>query len=207
MAHSYVEAFPSETDAFRTFAADFPGRTTFLVDIYDTVEGVHAAIEVIRELGLEEHAGVRLDSGDLMARAWMTRQLLDDVGLHHVRIFVSGGLDEYDLQRFAVSRAPIDAAGVAHQMGVSGDAPSLNSAYKLVVYDGRPVLKLSAGKMTMPGANQVHRGALEGRRRPRLATRGIGAPRQRATVGTGHVPRSTTRRTPHGGRGEGTIRA
>ncbi len=159
MAHSYVEAFPSETDAFRTFAEDFPGRTTFLVDTYDTVEGVHAAIEVIRELGLRDNVGVRLDSGDLIAQARAARQLLDDAGLHHVRIFVSGGLDEYDLQRFAASRAPIAAAGIGTQMGVSGDAPSLDSAYKLVSYDGRPVLKLSAGKMTMPGAKQVYRGA------------------------------------------------
>ena len=159
MAHSYVEAFPSETDAFRTFAEDFPGRTTFLVDTYDTVEGVHTAIEVIRELDLRDNVGVRLDSGDLIAQAWAVRQLLDDAGLDHVRIFVSGGLDEYDLQRFAASRAPIVAAGIGTEMGVSGDAPSLDSAYKLVAYDGRPVLKLSAGKMTMPGAKQAYRGA------------------------------------------------
>jgi nicotinate phosphoribosyltransferase len=125
------------------------------------VDGVRAAIEVIRELDLHDNVGVRLDSGDLIAQAWATRQLLDDAGLHQVRIYVSGGLDEHDLQRFAASRAPIDAAGIGTQMGVSGDAPSLDSAYKLVVYDGRPVLKLSAGKMTMPGAKQVYRGALK----------------------------------------------
>jgi nicotinate phosphoribosyltransferase len=158
MAHSYIEAFPFETDAFRTFARDFPGRTTFLVDTYDTVEGVRAAIGVIRELGLRDNVGVRLDSGDLATQAVAVRRMLDDAGLDQVRIFASGGLDEYDLQRFAASRAPVDAAGVGTQMGVSGDAPSLDSAYKLVAYDGRPVLKLSAGKMTMPGAKQVYRG-------------------------------------------------
>jgi nicotinate phosphoribosyltransferase len=91
--------------------------------------------------------------------AWAARAILDDAGLQRVRIFASGGLDEYDLQRFAASRAPIDAVGVGTQMGVSADAPSLDSAYKLVAYDARPVLKLSAGKMTMPGAKQVHRAA------------------------------------------------
>ena len=157
MAHSYVEAFPTEAAAFRAFAEDFPGRTTFLVDTYDTLDGVRTAIDVIHELDLGDNVGIRLDSGDLAGLAWAARAILDDAGLHRVRIFASGGLDEYDLQRFAASRTPIDAVGVGTQMGVSADAPSLDSAYKLVAYDGRPVLKLSAGKVTMPGAKQVHR--------------------------------------------------
>jgi nicotinate phosphoribosyltransferase len=159
MAHSYVEAFPTEAEAFRAFAEDFPGRTTFLVDTYDTLDGVRTAIDVIRDLDLSDDVGIRLDSGDLAGLARAARAILDDADLHRVRIFASGGLDEYDLQRFAASRAPIDAVGVGTQMGVSADAPSLDSAYKLVDYDGRPVLKLSAGKMTMPGAKQVHRAA------------------------------------------------
>jgi nicotinate phosphoribosyltransferase len=157
MAHSYVEAFPTEGEAFRAFAEDFPGRTTFLVDTYDTLDGVRTAIDVIGDLDLRDNVGIRLDSGDLAGLARAARAMLDDAGLHRVRIFASGGLDELDLQRFAVSRAPIDAVGVGTQMGVSADAPSLDSAYKLVAYDGRPVLKLSAGKVTMPGAKQVHR--------------------------------------------------
>ncbi len=157
MAHSYIEAFPSEVDAFRAFASDLPGRTTFLVDTYDTANGVDAAIEVIRELGLSDHLGVRLDSGDLAQLARQTRGQLDAAGLHSVRIFVSGGLDEYDLERFRTLGVPIDAAGVGTRMGVSADAPSLDSAYKLVAFGGRPVLKLSAGKATLPGAKQVWR--------------------------------------------------
>ncbi len=157
MAHSYIEAFPTEIEAFRAFAEDFPGRTTFLVDTYDTRQGVRTAIDVIRELDLRDHIGIRLDSGDLDGLARASRQLLDEAGLQHVRIFASGGLDEFDLQGFAASGAPIDAVGVGTQMGVSADAPSLDSAYKLVAYDGRPVLKLSVGKMTMPGAKQVYR--------------------------------------------------
>jgi nicotinate phosphoribosyltransferase len=157
MAHSYIEAFPTELEAFRAFAQDLPERTTFLVDTYDTLTGVATAIDVIRELGLRGSLGVRLDSGDLVALARDARRMLDEAGLPQVRIFASGGLDEYDLGRFVTEGAPIDAVGVGTRMGVSADAPSLDTAYKLVAYDGRPVLKLSAGKATLPGAKQVWR--------------------------------------------------
>ena len=143
MAHSYVESFPTEADAFRTFAQDFPNRTTFLVDTYDTVNGVRTAAEVIHELGLSENLGVRLDSGDLVELSKQTRAVLDEAGLPHVRIFASGGLDEVEVDRLVRSGAPIDAFGVGTRVGVSADAPSLDSAYKLVEYDGRPMLKLS----------------------------------------------------------------
>ena len=157
MAHSYIEAFPDEASAFRAFATDLPGRTTFLVDTYDTLAGVEAAIGVIRELGLTRSLAVRLDSGDLADLARQTRSLLDAAGLPQVRIFVSGGLDEHDLERMRLEAVPVDAAGVGTRLGVSADAPSLDSAYKLVAYDGRPVLKLSAGKATLPGPKQVWR--------------------------------------------------
>lgn len=158
MAHSYIEAFPHELDAFYSFAEDLPGRTTFLVDTYDTLAGVHHAIEVIRMLGLEHSSGIRLDSGDLAGLAFASRRLLDDAGLPDVRIFASGGLDEHDVARFVAANAPIDAVGVGTRMGVSADAPYLDSAYKIVAYDGRPVVKLSPGKATLPGAKQVFRG-------------------------------------------------
>ncbi len=157
MAHSYIEAFATEAGAFRAFAEDFPERTTFLVDTFDTRAGVAAAIEVIGQLGLNGPLGVRLDSGDLARLARETREQLDDAGLPDVRIFVSGGLDEYDLERFRVDQIPVDAAGVGTQMGVLADAPSLDSVYKLVAFGERPVLKLSTGKATLPGAKQVWR--------------------------------------------------
>jgi nicotinate phosphoribosyltransferase len=157
MAHSYIEAFPTEREAFRAFAADLPERTTFLVDTYDTMTGVGNAIGVIRDLGLARRSGIRLDSGDLAALAREARQMLDDAGLPAVKIFVSGGLDEHDLARLVEAGVPVDAAGVGTRMGVSADAPYLDSAYKLVSYDGRPVAKLSAGKQTLPGAKQVFR--------------------------------------------------
>jgi nicotinate phosphoribosyltransferase len=158
MAHSYVESFPTESDAFRAFAQDFPSRTTFLVDTYDTVSGIRHAIEVIRGLGLTDRLGVRLDSGDLDSLSRQARAMLDRAGLSEVRIFASGGLDETDVDWLVTSGAPIDAFGVGTRVGVSADAPYLDSVYKLVEYDGRPVLKLSAEKSTEPGRKQVFRG-------------------------------------------------
>jgi nicotinate phosphoribosyltransferase len=159
MAHSYVEAFADELAAFRAYAEDFPDRPTFLVDTYDTLGGVRAAIRVIRERGLSGPLGVRLDSGDLGALAAQARRLLDAAGLPQVRIVASGGLDEYAIAELVEQGAPIDAYGVGTKMGVSADAPFLDTAYKLVVYAGRPVMKLSAGKAYAPGAKQVFRGS------------------------------------------------
>lgn len=158
MAHSYVEAFPTELDAFYAFVTDHPGRATLLVDTYDTLGGVVHAIEVIDRLGLQRHAAIRLDSGDLAELAIRSRQMLDSAGLPDVRIFASGGLDEHEVAAFVAHGVPIDAVGIGTRMGVSADAPYLDSAYKLVAYDGRPVAKLSTSKATMPGPKQVFRG-------------------------------------------------
>jgi nicotinate phosphoribosyltransferase len=157
MAHSYIEAFPTESRAFRAFAEDLPGRTTLLVDTYDTLHGVDLAIDVFRQMDTNGDIGVRLDSGDLAGLAVEARRRLDAAGLQRARIFVSGGLDEYDLERFRLVGAPIDAAGVGTKMGVSADAPYLDSAYKLVDIDGRAVCKLSEGKATLPGPKQIWR--------------------------------------------------
>lgn len=159
MAHSYVESFPTEADAFRAFAEDFPTRTTFLVDTYDTVNGVRTAIGIIEEMGLADRLGIRLDSGDLGALSREARAILDEAGLQAVRIFASGSLDEMEIERLVGAGAPIDAFGVGTKMGVSADAPYLDSVYKLVQYGDRPVLKLSPEKVTAPGAKQVFRKA------------------------------------------------
>jgi len=74
MAHSYIEAFEHEVDAFSTFASDFPEQTTFLVDTYDTLAGVARAIEVIESRGLAQRSGIRLDSGDLAQLADLCRE-------------------------------------------------------------------------------------------------------------------------------------
>ena len=157
MAHSYIEAFPNEHEAFRAFAEDHPSRTTFLVDTYDTLAGVRSAIRTVRELGLAGDVGVRLDSGDLRELSREARRLLDDAGLEHARIFASGGLDELEVTDLVDGGAPIDAFGIGTQLGVSADAPYVDSVYKLVEYDGHPVMKLSTGKVTAPGRKQVWR--------------------------------------------------
>jgi nicotinate phosphoribosyltransferase len=112
---------------------------------------------VIRELELSGRIAVRLDSGDLDALARDARRLLDGAGLNEVRIFASGGLDEYHIAGLVHGGAPIDAFGVGTRMGVSADAPYLDTVYKLVQYGDRPVMKLSAGKATAPGPKQVFR--------------------------------------------------
>ncbi|MEU4302155.1 nicotinate phosphoribosyltransferase [Kitasatospora aureofaciens] len=158
MAHSYIEAFDDEAAAFRAFARAHPGPVTFLVDTYDTAAGVAVAADVLRESGLHEGCAVRLDSGDLGALAATARRILDGAGLPGVRITASGGLDEYGIDQLVRSGAPIDVFAVGTLVGVSADAPYLDAAYKLVEYDGRPMMKLSTGKVTAPGAKQVHRG-------------------------------------------------
>ncbi|MGZ5214529.1 MAG: nicotinate phosphoribosyltransferase [Actinomycetota bacterium] len=157
MAHSFIEAFPSEIEAFRAFAQDHPDRTTFLVDTYDTLNGVGNAIEVVNEMGLTGRIGIRLDSGDVDALSRGARALLDEAGLTDARIFASGGLDELEVQKLVADGAPVDAFGIGTQMGVSADAPFVDSVYKLTDIDGRPVLKLSAGKETAPGRKQTWR--------------------------------------------------
>jgi nicotinate phosphoribosyltransferase len=160
MAHSYVEAFPSEAEAFRAFAEDFPDRVTLLVDTYDTRRGVAKAIEMAREPGgpgAIKLQAIRLDSGDLETLAKDARRALDEAGLRHVRILASGGLDEHVISRLAVAGAPIDSFGVGTKIGVAEDAPALDSVYKLVEYGGDPVCKLSAAKATLPAPKQVWR--------------------------------------------------
>ena len=159
MAHSYVSAFPHEIDAFRAFARAFPAHTILLIDTYDTLAAAGKAVEVAREMKARGHrlTGVRLDSGDIVALSKEVRRILDRAGLDDVKIFVSGGLDEESIDRFLAEGAPIDAFGVGTRMDVSADAPYLDMAYKLVEYEGRRVLKTSAGKATWTGRKQVFR--------------------------------------------------
>jgi len=163
MAHSFVQSFPSELEAFRAFAKTFPSGTTLLIDTYDDVDGAQHAAIVARELARHGHrlGGVRLDSGDLIAVSRLVRRILDAQKLRDVTILASGNLTEYRIQEIVRRRAPIDAFGVGTELSVSADAPSLDIVYKLseVVCGGTsmPTLKLSAGKQTYPGRKQVYR--------------------------------------------------
>jgi nicotinate phosphoribosyltransferase len=180
MAHSLVEAFPGELDAFRAYARTSTGGLTLLVDTYDTAAGIQHAIEVARELHATGRTvdAIRLDSGDLASLAPLARGMLDAAGLDVVRIVASGGLDEAEIDRLSRQGAPIDAFAVGTRVGMSADAPVLDMAYKLVAYDGRPCLKLSEGKVTLVGPKQVWRRRGEAGRfaEDRIAVRDEGSP-------------------------------
>ncbi len=157
MAHSYVQALGDEVAAFRSFVAAYP-ETVLLVDTYDTPRGIERVIALARELGEEfKVRAIRLDSGDLAQLAVEGRRRLDAAGLEHVRIFASGNLDEIAVQRLVAAGAPIDGFGVGTRLGTSEDAPNLDIVYKLAQLAGRPVLKLSTDKKTLPGIKQVWR--------------------------------------------------
>ncbi|MDT8341370.1 MAG: nicotinate phosphoribosyltransferase [Longimicrobiales bacterium] len=157
MAHAFVQAHDDEPAAFRAFTRTFP-ETVLLVDTYDTLAGVRRVVRLAEERGADFRVrGIRLDSGDLEAQAVSARRILDDAGLQGVKIYASGGLDEWKVRRLVRSGAPIDGFGVGTGMGVSSDAPSLELVYKLTCYGSRGRLKLSEGKGTLPGRKQVFR--------------------------------------------------
>jgi nicotinate phosphoribosyltransferase len=159
MAHSYVSSFPNEMDAFAAFSEAYPGNAVLLIDTYDTLSGAAKAVEIARRMAAkgERLSGVRLDSGDLVRLSREVRDIFRKAGLDHVKILASGNLDEFRLQELLQSGAEIDVFAVGTRMGVSADAPYCDIAYKLVEYDGRPVLKMSTGKKTWVGKKQVFR--------------------------------------------------
>jgi len=157
MAHSYIEAFEHEEEAFAAFAADFPDQVTFLIDTYDSMEGLRRVVDLLSQGPVPKMVGVRLDSGDLGVLARSARAMLDGAGLNQVSIFASGGLDEFSVDDLVRSGAPIDAFGVGTRVGVSADHPYVDTAYKLVAFEDRPVMKLATGKASLPAAKQVFR--------------------------------------------------
>jgi nicotinate phosphoribosyltransferase len=159
MAHSYIMAHDRERDAFADFVGSFPKLGTLLIDTYDTLKGAENAAQVALELKQSgvELAGVRLDSGDLGDLAKRVRKALDARGLGQTSIFASGNLDENAIAELVRGKAPIDAFGVGTAMVVSADAPALDMTYKLVEYEGRPRVKTSRNKITLPGRKQVFR--------------------------------------------------
>jgi nicotinate phosphoribosyltransferase len=163
MAHSYVMRFDNEADAFLTYARDFPGRAIFLIDTYNTQQGARTVVEVAAKLEAELWPrAVRLDSGDIDRLSRSVRAILDEGGMHDVRIFASGDLDEYRIADLTSAGAPVDAFGVGTQLGTSGDAPHVSVVYKLVEDASGPKVKLSTNKVTLPGRKQVFRITADG---------------------------------------------
>jgi len=164
MSHSFVMAHDGERRAFEDFARTFPKLNTMLVDTYDTIRGVENVAEPAARLATEDIKiqAIRLDSGNLEQLSRESRRILDRHGLTDIAIFASGNLDEYKIAELIKASAPIDAFGVGTSLTVSDDAQSADYTYKLSEYRGRPRLKTSAGKITVPGRKQVFR-ALDNR--------------------------------------------
>lgn len=152
MAHSWVQSFRSEQEAFEAYSRSFPDSTTLLVDTYDTAEGVRRAASIEPPV-----KAIRIDSGDLDALSRQARQILDESGRSKVRIVVSGDLDEFAIDRLVAADAPIDDFGVGTELITSRDAPALGIVYKLVELEGVGRYKLSTGKKTYPMAKQTFR--------------------------------------------------
>ena len=159
MAHSFIQVHDDEMTAFENFARSRPEGVILLIDTYDTEAGARKVVELAPKLKADGIAirGVRIDSGDLSAMAKKVRGILDAGGLKDVIILVSGGINEDVLLKMAAAKAPIDGFGIGVNLDASIDAPSLDCAYKLQDYAGRPRRKLSEGKQTWPGRKQVWR--------------------------------------------------
>jgi len=163
MAHSYVMFFDKEIDSFRAFAKTFPQTSAFLIDTYNDLRGAENAAVVAKELERKGYRlnAVRLDSGDLLSLSAKVRKILDNCGLDYVKIFASGDLDEYVIEKLVRKGAKIDAFGVGTRMSTSLDRPYVDVVYKLSgkVEKGSfvPAMKLSKGKVTLPGKKQIFR--------------------------------------------------
>jgi len=170
-AHSWVMSFESEMEAFEAYADALPNNCVFLVDTYDTLEGVRHAVEVGKRLRQRGHAlaGVRLDSGDL---AWLSieaRRILDEGGFPKAAIVASNDLDEHLIESLKHQGAKISVWGVGTQMVTGGSQPALGGVYKLGAIRNaagkwEPRIKLSeqAVKVSNPGIQQVRRFTLDG---------------------------------------------
>ena len=159
MAHSFIEAYGSESAAFESFARARPHNLTLLLDTYDTETAARRVVALAPKLAADgiKIRSVRLDSGDLVALSNSVRQILDQGGLADVTIFVSGGLDEDIVRDIIKAGAPIDGFGVGTSLTTSSDVPALDCVYKLQEYAGLARRKRSAGKATWPGRKQVWR--------------------------------------------------
>jgi len=155
-AHSWTLSFESELESFRELQKLLGEGTIYLVDTYDTLEGVRKAVSLGRPIW-----GVRLDSGNLVELSRAVRKILDEGHLPDARIMVTGDLNEYKILELVKEDLPIDAFGVGTELATSADAPSLGAVYKLVQLEAggkrRYTAKFSEDKQTMPGAKQIFR--------------------------------------------------
>ncbi len=168
MAHSWVQMFDTEYDAFRTYCEIYPHNATLLVDTYDTLRsGVPNAIRVFKEILLPQGItdfGIRLDSGDISYLSKKARKMLDEAGLTTCKIVASNSLDEYLIRDLMMQGAQIDTFGVGERLITAKSTPVFGGVYKLAAVedeDGtiRPKIKISENtvKITNPHFKKVYR--------------------------------------------------
>ena len=166
MAHSWVQLFPTELEAFRAYAKIYPDSCTLLVDTYSTLKsGLPNAITVFKELEKSGNRGVgiRIDSGDIAYLSKKARKILDDAGLDYIKIVASNSLDEYLIRDLIAQGAKIDSFGVGERLVTSKSEPVFGGVYKLtaVEEDGQiiPKIKISENtvKITNPSYKEVWR--------------------------------------------------
>ena len=168
MAHSWVQMFPDEYTAFKTYCQIYPHNATLLVDTYNVLKsGVPNAIRAFQEVLLPQgitHCAIRLDSGDLTYLSGKAREMLDAAGLTDCKIVASNSLDEYIIRDLLLQGAKIDSFGVGERLITSKSEPVFGGVYKLAaVEDGEgniiPKIKISENpaKITNPHFKKVYR--------------------------------------------------
>ncbi len=168
MAHSWVQMFDSEYEAFKTYCELYPNATTLLVDTYNTLKsGVPNAIRAIKEVLVPKgitNFSIRLDSGDIAYLSKKARKMLDDAGLYSCRITASNALDEYLIRDLIMQDAKIDTFGVGERLITASSSPVFGGVYKLVAVENEkseiiPKIKISenVGKITNPHFKKVYR--------------------------------------------------
>lgn len=167
MAHSWIQMFPTELEAFKAYAKTYPDKCYLLVDTYNTLkEGIPNAIrtfnEVLLPLGYRPK-GIRIDSGDIAYLSKEARKMLDDAGYPDCTIMASSSLDEYTIRDLLNQGAQIDSFGVGERLITAKSEPIFGGVYKLTAIeeDGEiiPKIKISenVGKITTPGFKQLYR--------------------------------------------------
>ena len=167
MAHSWVQLFPTELEAFKAYARVYPDNCTLLVDTYDTLsQGVPNAIKTFNEEVLPRGfrpKGIRIDSGDIAYLSKEARKMLDEAGFSDVKIMASSSLDEFVIKDLLNQGAKIDMFGVGERLITAQSEPIFGGVYKLVAVEENgeivPKIKISnnVNKITTPGFKQVYR--------------------------------------------------
>ncbi len=168
MAHSWIQMFDSEYDAFKTYCELYSDNPTLLVDTYNTIKsGIPNAIKVFKEVLVPQgktQFSIRLDSGDISYLSKKARKMLDNAGLQSCKITVSNSLDEYLIRDLMMQGAQIDTFGVGERLITSASSPVFGGVYKLVAIENEvgeivPKIKVSenTAKITNPHFKKVYR--------------------------------------------------